>query len=166
MDSETVPNFKPEIERRFLLSAPPDWPMEVRIRLSSAQITQGYYTDPNSDLVRLRKTEQANGLISYHQTIKRGIGVERQECETEINETRFVRDWPKTRGRRLLKHRQHVRLEEQTFVVDSFSDRDLTLAEIELESVDCPPQIPDWLAAVVVREVTDDPTYLNCNLAV
>jgi CYTH domain-containing protein len=52
-----------------------------------------------------------------------------------------------------------------TWEIDHFLDRDLTLAEVELETADAKPAPPDWLQPHVVREVTDDAAYLNYNLA-
>ena len=36
---------------------------------------------------------------------------------------------------------------------------------MELPAADTPVVFPPWLAAYVVREVTDDPAYLNSSLA-
>jgi len=49
--------------------------------------------------------------------------------------------------------------------VDEFTDRDLWLAEVELPSADHEAKPPDWLAPHIVREVTNEPEYLNINLA-
>jgi CYTH domain-containing protein len=49
--------------------------------------------------------------------------------------------------------------------IDEFLDRDLHLAEVELESASQNPALPRWLAPYVVREVTDDPRYTNLSLA-
>ena len=63
------------------------------------------------------------------------------------------------------KRRFHVADGALTWEVDRFLDRDLVLAEIELESADAPVTFPDWLAPHVVREVTDDGEYTNRQLA-
>ena len=49
--------------------------------------------------------------------------------------------------------------------IDEFLDRDLSLAEIELDDAAQQPTLPGWLAPHVVREVTDDPRYANLALA-
>jgi CYTH domain-containing protein len=49
--------------------------------------------------------------------------------------------------------------------VDAFLDRDLVLAEVELESEDEEAPLPDWLAPWVEREVTGEAEYSNVNLA-
>jgi len=41
----------------------------------------------------------------------------------------------------------------------------LVLAELELPSVDTPVELPGWLAEVLIREVTDEPWYVNRQLA-
>ena len=52
-----------------------------------------------------------------------------------------------------------------TWEIDEFKNRDLVLAEIELESEDDDVAFPDWLAPAVQREVTGEPEFQNINLA-
>ena len=49
--------------------------------------------------------------------------------------------------------------------VDEFLDRELILAEIELEAEDQPVEIPPEIAAVMDREVTDEPAFSNYKLS-
>ncbi len=49
--------------------------------------------------------------------------------------------------------------------IDEFTDRELVLAEVELPAPDMVPEPPEWLGPYVVRDVTDEPEYLNANLA-
>ena len=51
-----------------------------------------------------------------------------------------------------------------TWEIDRFADRELVLAEIELERADTPVSFPRWLAPHVEREVTDDPAFTNAVL--
>jgi CYTH domain-containing protein len=58
-----------------------------------------------------------------------------------------------------------VPVDGKTWELDDFKNRDLVLAEIELESEDEPVTFPPWLAPVVEREVTGEVAYQNINLA-
>ena len=49
--------------------------------------------------------------------------------------------------------------------VDEFLDRDLILAEIELTDEDQAVDVPAEIAAVMDREVTDDPSFSNYKLS-
>ena len=87
------------------------------------------------------------------------------EVQEEIEPELFDRLWPLTEGRRLTKKRYRFAYGGLVWEVDEFTDRDLWLAEVELPSADHESHPPDWLAAYIVREVTDEPEYLNINLA-
>ena len=73
--------------------------------------------------------------------------------------------WPLTEGCRVMKRRYSVPDGALTWVVDEFLDRELVLAEVELPSTEVVPAIPDWMAPVLVREVTGEDEYVNLNLA-
>ena len=47
----------------------------------------------------------------------------------------------------------------------AFDDRELFLAEVELSDPQQHPELPEWLAPYVVREVTNESEYVNLNLA-
>ena len=148
-----------EIERKYLLSALPprarDFPC--------VPIDQGYV--PGERLhERLRRTKQ-DGVVRCYRTVKLGTGVSRIEIEEETTPEIFSRMWTLTRGKRVQKRRWKVPAGELTWEIDEFLDRELVLAEIELPSEDTEVEIPGWLAPYLVREVTDDPSYLNLNLA-
>lgn len=148
-----------EIERKYLLSALPpharDFPW--------VRIDQGYV--PGERLhERLRRTKR-DGTVRCHRTVKLGSGISRIEIEEETTPEIFSRMWTLTRGKRVRKRRWKIPAGELTWEVDEFLDRELVLAEIELPSEDAEVEIPEWLAPYLVREVTDDPRYLNLNLA-
>ena len=63
------------------------------------------------------------------------------------------------------KHRYRVKHGDLLWEIDRFRDRRLVLAEVELPAEDTPVEIPEWIGAVLVREVTGDPAYVNLNLA-
>lgn len=148
-----------EIERKYLLSGLPPKCREVE----PATIDQGYL--PGTKLIeRVRRTRTSQGE-THRRTVKLGAGVRRIEVEEECAPELFEALWALTVGRRVRKRRYRVAEGERVWEIDAFDDRDLTLAEIELASEDEEVAIPEWLAPHVVREVTDEPEYVNANLA-
>lgn len=157
-----------EIERVYLLSRRPDLPPDALVY----RLEQGYLPDPsNADADnplegRLRRTVKADGSVIYTHTIKRGTGLIRQETERTISQAEFDQLWPRTAGRRLTKTRYFVTVDEQLWAVDEFDDLNVVMAEAELPTPETNVTLPDWLAAVLVREVTEEPAYRSYSLAV
>lgn len=156
-----------EIERVFLLARMPDLPPGAEV----VRIEQGYLPDApaaaGADVPegRLRRTTRAGGAVRCFHTIKRGMGLVRTEEEREVPEAEFLRLWPETAGRRLIKTRHEVPEGELTWEVDRFEGIDLVLAEVELPDAEHEAPLPAWLAPHVVREVTEDPEYRNFAIA-
>jgi adenylate cyclase len=149
-----------EIERKYLLRGRPNFPRATAI----LEIDQGYL--PGEKLVeRLRRQEDAEGGVRYYRTVKHGSGVQRTELEDETDERTFRHLWELTEGRRLQKRRYLVPHGDEVWEIDEFTDRPLWLAELELDRADADVNIPEWLAPVLVREVTDEPAYTNHSLA-
>jgi CHAD domain-containing protein/CYTH domain-containing protein len=153
-----------EIERKYLLRFLPDEARDGH-RLD---IAQGYI--PGAQLherIRRVSIRHGTGRVEEHfyRTVKLGDGVARTEIEEETTATIFEAMWPLTKGHRLRKRRFRVEVDDRTWELDEFKNRELVLAEIELESEDEPVTFPDWLAPAVQREVTTEPAFLNINLA-
>jgi CYTH domain-containing protein len=153
-----------EIERKYLLRFVPDEARDGR----RIDIAQGYV--PGSRLhERIRRVSVAHGSgrkeIHFYRTVKVGEGVVRTEIEEETTESIFLAMWPLTKRRRLRKRRFEVEADGRTWEIDEFKNRDLVLAEIELDSEDDDVVFPDWLAPAVQREVTGEPEFQNINLA-
>jgi CHAD domain-containing protein/CYTH domain-containing protein len=148
-----------EIERKFLLSALPP----ITLTSPSEEIEQGWL--PGKELVeRIRQVRSAEG-VAWFRTVKSGRGLQRIELEETMTRELFEAEWPHTEGRRVSKRRYLVQHGAMTWQIDQFLDRELVLAEIELQSVDDSVPLPDWLTAVLIREVTDEPWYVNRELA-
>lgn len=148
-----------EIERKYLLSGMPRLPATG---VSTLEIEQGWL--PGNRLrERIRRVRTASG-DSFYRTIKFGSGVSRVEIEEETSREVFDVLWSLTQGRRIRKTRFQVE-GELRWEVDRFADLDLVLAEVELPSEDTCIEFPDWLAPVLEREVTEEPGYVNFNLA-
>jgi CYTH domain-containing protein len=148
-----------EIERKFLLSGPP----ELIHGRSARKIEQGYLPGDRIQ-ERLRRITDLDRIL-HVRSIKLGSGLVRTEVQEEIEPSLFEQLWPLTEGRRLTKKRYRFAAAGLVWEVDEFTDRDLWLAEVELASADQEASPPDWLEPLIVREVTDDPEYLNVNLA-
>ncbi len=157
-----------EIERTYLLDRLPDLPPDAMVY----RLEQGYLPDPTATDAegqlegRLRRTIKHDGSVIYTHTIKRGTGLVRQETERAISQAEFDKLWPRTEGRRLTKTRYFVTADEQLWAVDDFDDMDVVMAEAELATPETNVTLPDWLAAVLVREVTEEPEYRSYSLAV
>ncbi|MCA8920627.1 MAG: adenylate cyclase [Planctomycetes bacterium] len=154
-----------EIERVYLLARLPVLPADA----VALKLEQGYLPDePASDATvegRVRRTTYPDGRLKHVHTIKRGLGLVREETERELSPEEFAELWPRTEGRRILKTRHKVPAGELTWEVDAFLDRNLVLAEVELSSPTQAVEPPPWLAPYVLREVTNDPRYRNYALA-
>ena len=153
-----------EIERKYLLRFVPETARDSRW----VDIAQGYL--PGSKLQeRIRRVSIHHGTgrkdLHFYRTVKLGEGVTRTEVEEETTEATFLAMWPLTKRRRLRKRRFEVDVDGLTWEIDEFRNRDLVLAEVELDSEDDEVTLPDWLAPAVQREVTGEPEFLNVNLA-
>jgi CHAD domain-containing protein/CYTH domain-containing protein len=148
-----------EIERKYLLSRVPPY---VRGR-PYARLEQGYV--PGDAIIERVRKKSERGSTKFFRTVKLGKGVERIEIEESIPRSLFMGLWALTEGRRVRKRRYAIQEGALVWEVDVFTDRDLVLCEVELASPDEQPELPEWLAPYVVREVTDEPEYLNANLA-
>jgi len=149
-----------EIERKYLLRELPRFPNPAEI----LEVDQGYLPGKKV-LERVRRQRSDTGEVRYFRTMKMGSGVERMELEDETDEALFNHLWALTEGRRVKKRRYVVPNGNDHWEVDEFLDRQLVLAELELDRADAPVTIPDWLKPVLVREVTDEPGYTNRSLA-
>ena len=146
-----------EIERRYLLIGLPPHMPDTHV----LEYAQGYLrTEPYED----RLVCQAVLPPRYIRTVKIGHGLTRQEFKQDIPQAMFAALWPFTKGRRLDKRRYTV-VQELTWEVTEFIGLGIVTAEVELPSVDHPVELPDWMQAYVVREVTTELTYESAQLA-
>jgi CYTH domain-containing protein len=148
-----------EIERKFLLS---DLPPHARDAVP-LEIDQGWMAGQMVS-ERVRRT-RAPGSETYSRTIKLGEGVVRSEYEEPMTPEVFQSLWPLTASRRISKRRYPVPDGDRIWEIDEFLDRELVLAEVELENEGEEVVPPEWLKPYVVRDVTGEPEYVNLNLA-
>ncbi len=148
-----------EIERKYLLTAIPP---HVRGR-PYARLEQGYV--PGDAIIeRVRKKSDRSGT-KYFRTVKLGRGISRIEIEERLSRSLFGALFALTEGKRVKKRRYSIEDGGLVWEIDVFTDRQLVLAEVELASPDEAPELPEWLAPYVEREVTDEDEYVNFNLA-
>jgi CYTH domain-containing protein len=149
-----------EIERKFLLN---DVPPEA-VAMPPIVIEQGWI--PGTTLrERLRRSTYPDGRVRCTRTIKLGRPEARIEIEEDTGQGIFQAMWTLTSSARIRKRRHVVRDAVHVWEIDVFADRDLVLAEVELDAEDTPVAIPGWLAPYMVREVTGETAYLNSQMA-
>jgi adenylate cyclase len=144
-----------EIERKFLVADP-----TIVDGLDGVAISQAYLLDDPACVVRVRRAGD-RGFV----TIKgAAIGITRPEYEYEIPlvdvDTILA---TMGLGRLVEKTRYHLPDGKITWEIDVFraSNAGLVVAEVELTDEKQVVPEPAWLGP----EVTDDPRYLNVNLA-
>jgi CYTH domain-containing protein len=147
-----------EVERKYLLRERPDG-LDAR---ESGRLEQGYLAlDPAGAEVRVRRKGDRHTL-----TVKTGAGLVRGEEELEIDAGAFARLWSLTDGRRVVKTRYLVPLDDRlTAEVDIYEGAldGLMTAEVEFpdEAAAHAFAAPAWLG----EDVTGDKRYANQRLA-
>ena len=126
-------------------------------------LRQGYL--PGERLRERVRSVTSGGKTTYLRTIKLGRGVQRIELEEATTAPVFNALWKLTEGCRVIKRRYAVSEGDLVWEIDAFDDRELFLAEVELDDPQQEPAFPEWLAPYVVREVTNESEYVNLNLA-
>ncbi len=157
-----------EIERKWLLAAPPSEEDLRALGAESLRIEQMYLLGtPEAPVRRVRRTVHGD-RVEYTYTEKRMLsGIVRIEGEVAIPEAdyrRLLEEADPSRGP-IRKTRHVFAYAGNTLEVDVF-DRppDLAVLEIEFDRSDAPaPELPACLQ--VVRDVSEDPAYLNVTLA-
>ena len=143
-----------EIERKYLVKG------DFRKEISETRIIrQGYICTAPERTVRIR-IEDSKAYI----TIKgEQVGISRYEWEKEIEPGEAEELMKLCQGRLVEKRRHFVNYMGWLFEVDEFTGENegLVVAEIELDSEDNKPELPDWIG----KEVSDDHRYHNSNLS-
>ena len=147
-----------EIERKYLVD---NLPPEVNLD-AGAKYRQGYLVidDERALTVRLRREGDV-----YRLAIKKGRGEVRTEVELPMTASEFDALWGEAEAISLEKTRHVVPIGELKAEVDVFEGwlEGLMMVEVEFESAAEARAFspPGWFG----KDVTDDPRYLNQNLA-
>ena len=155
-----------EIERKFRLRAAPPAEVLAEHAAVARRLEQVYLDGPPAGR-RIRRIEHADGRIEHRLTRKERLrAFAFHETEERIDAARCVslmlQADPERRPIRKVRH--VVPHGAQLLEIDVFeSPPGLVLVEVELAHDDEVVELPGWLGEW--REVTDDPAYLNANLA-
>ncbi len=157
-DTSARPTSTIERERKFVIDAIP-----TGIDLSDrTEMRQGYLVTGEHASVRVRDAGPKGCTLDGQ---GRWRGAERTELEWAIDREQFDAAWPHTEGRRVVKVRYRIPLDDHVIELDVFGDglEGLVFAEVEFDSSEALVAFepPPWFG----REVTDDGRYTNAALA-
>lgn len=155
-----------EIERKFLIDYPDINALESIPNCQKVEIIQTYLNSNSSDEIRIRQRGM-NGSFIYYKTIKRTFsGMKRVEIEKRITREEYISSLldADTTKRQIRKTRYCLTYNNTYFEIDvyPFWD-DKAILEVELSDENASVSIPEFLR--VIREVTDDISYKNSELA-
>jgi CYTH domain-containing protein len=153
-----------EIERKFLLKSAPQ---TLPVHSKAFEIEQTYLLHQGEGVSRVRR-RSSQGNSVYTHTTKRPLGPgQREEIERQITGLEYLGFLEQADpGRQSIRKQRTCFLwEQQYFELDLFRSpaEGLALLEIELDDIDQPITLPPFLE--IDHEVTDDPAYLNSELA-
>lgn len=155
-----------EIERKFLIEYPDIGWLESLPNCRRVEIIQTYLKAPAGEESRVRQ-RGSDGSYVYYQTIKRKVsGLKRVEIERRLTQEEYLRLLMEadTDRRQIRKNRYCLTWQSQYFEIDVYPFwQDKAVVEIELSREDAPITFPKQLK--IIKEVTDDDSYKNANLA-
>lgn len=155
-----------EIERKFLIEYPNIEKLKKLPNCSSVEIIQTYLKSDGVTEARVRQRGQ-NGHYTYTKTIKTKISnAKRVEVESRISEREYLNSLLEAdlSVGQIRKTRFCLTHKNKYFEIDVYPFwKDKAIMEIELKDENEKFEIPKFLK--VIKEVTDDSTYFNHNLA-
>ena len=155
-----------EIERKFLIEYPNLKWLESLPNVQKVEIIQTYLNSDNDDEVRVRQ-RGLDGNFIYTQTIKRKVtAIKRMEIEKRLSKDEYLSLLMNadTSRRQIRKTRYCMTYKNCYLELDIYPFwQDKAILEIELSSELTPIEIPPEIA--VIKEVTNDLSYRNINLA-
>ena len=157
---------KIEIERKYLLKAMPKKAPDEKIT-----IDQWYWKNKNNIWERARTYHSdVNGDTWIH-TIKRSIGkgisMEDEKSLTLEEYQKFVNQCleKNSESRYISKERWIYKEGNLKWEVDKFKECNLVIAEIEIPKKNYPLNVPDFIASLILLEVTDLKQFSNRSLS-
>lgn len=155
-----------EIERKFLIEYPDiEW-LESVESCQKVEIIQTYLKSDSGDEVRVRQ-RGSDGNYVFFQTVKRKISdVKRVETERRISQGEYLALLMEadTSKRQIRKNRYCLTYNNQYFEIDVYPFwSDKAILEIELRDENTPIDFPEKIR--IIKEVTDDDSYKNAQLA-
>jgi CHAD domain-containing protein/CYTH domain-containing protein len=151
-----------EIEKKYLLKDSILSLIEAH-DLCGHKITQFYTTITPDKGVRYRQMDDR-----YFKTIKQGTGASREEEETEIPEKKFHKKFKDRIKDPVKKTRYLFELEGKEYAIDVFKKglKGLYLLEVEFPTMEAFEafNLPPFLQAYVIKDVSYDESYKNKNM--
>lgn len=155
-----------EIERKYLIEYPDIAVLEALPNCEKVDIIQTYLQAADGEEVRIRQ-RGAKGNYIYFETRKRSVsGLKRIEVERRLSKDEYLERLmdADTSCRPIRKTRYCLADGNQYFEIDVYPFwTDKAILEIELSDPDEEIRLPGMLR--VIREVTEEETYKNRNLA-
>lgn len=155
-----------EIERKFLIEYPDiEW-LESQSNVQKVEIIQTYLNSDNDNEIRIRQ-RGLNGNFIYTKTIKRKVSdIKRMEIEKRLTKDEYLQllmDADTTKHQ-IRKTRYCMTYENCYLELDIYPFwKDKAILEIELSNENEEIAIPEQIR--IIKEVTDDESYKNANLA-
>ena len=156
-----------EIERKFLIKYPNiEW-LESLPNCQRVEIIQTYLNSSSDEEVRVRQ-RGLNGIYSYYKTTKKNISsLKRIEIEKRLSSDEYLELLMNadTSRRQIRKTRYCLTYKNNYLELDIYPFwNDKAILEIELSNENDSIDIPDEIK--IIKEVTDDDSYKNANLAI
>lgn len=155
-----------EIERKFLLASVPDLVHELK-NIQIVNIEQVYLGGVYDGQARIRKRVASDGSATYYHTVKTPTNTARvryeKESRIDAGEYLRLRSFQQEKTAPIEKTRYCFVWKQQYFELDVFhTPSGLVLLEVELTEENDVVDLPHFN---ILREVTDDPEYMNSTLA-
>ena len=143
-----------EIERKYLVTNR-EW---ITYANSKEVIQQGYLSNSSSPIVRVRTIDD----IGYLTVKDKSVGLVRNEFEYKIPVSDALELLKLCNDKILRKIRYTVQIRNTTWEIDEFlqENKGLTIAEVELDSINSIIDVPKWIG----KEVTNQKEYYNKSL--
>lgn len=153
-----------EIERKFICNLTRD--EASKLAFDSRHIKSLYLETSKEASLRVVKDKHRDGSVKCFWTEKKSSenSIVRIEIEESLPEKIFdhldiINKYPTIEKERFL-----IKVDNSIWEIDFFNNYDFVIAELEFRSLaeaTAFNTFPSW----IVQEVTEDPSYLNCNLA-
>ncbi len=154
-----------EIEKKFLVNNIDFRVLKNKFGAKEMEITQDYLIETKDMETRLRKTVFA-GNTSYTMTEKeKNTGIQREEKEINITEDEYdiLMGFKDPKKSRIHKVRHCFVYKNQYFELDTFSNLNQSILEVELSNDSQKVELPSFLE--IVNDVSTDYNYKNYNIA-
>ncbi len=152
-----------EIERKFLCSLTRE--EAEKLSFTSRQVKSIYLESTKEKSLRVVKSKYIDGTINCEWTEKKTLenSIARSEKEWYLP-TKIFDSLDNLRYPTIEKQRFLINDNNNIWEIDFFEGYDFVIAELEFNNIEEATNfdsLPPW----IIKEVTDDPFYLNCNLA-